>query len=359
MFRKEVLSQLYRTGDRRSFLKACGVLGIGVAAGGTLQAVFKVVKTDGGPLRVSQTRIAMGTYVSMTAVHQSRDQAEEAIGLAFGEIDRLVSVFSRHDPTTPLSVLNNESALSDPPPELVGLLRQSLALNRTSGGAFDVTVLPLIELFQARLSGKAASFPSAREVEDALERVGSEHLEITSGGGLRFSRPGMGITLDGIAKGYIVDQASRVLAGNGIENFLVNAGGDIRTSGRRSGKTPWTVAIEDPRKKGAYPSVIQLTDGAVATSGNYEVYFDKDKIFHHVVDPRTGLSPHHSTSVSVVAESVMMADALSTTVFVQEPGEGTRFIDSLEKTACLVLGTDGERYKSRGWSEVSDGKPAS
>jgi thiamine biosynthesis lipoprotein len=134
---------------------------------------------------------------------------------------------------------------------------------------------------------------------------------------------------------------------------LINAGGDIRTAGRRADDKPWTVAIEDPRKKKAYPAIIQMTDGAVATSGNYEIYYDKDKIYHHVVDPRSGLSPGHSTSVSVTAASVMMADALSTAVFVQEPGEGIRLIDSLERSECLVLGKTGEQLKSRGWNAAS------
>lgn len=353
MFKKEVLSQLYRTGNRRSFLKACGILGVGVATGGALQAAFKVVKLDGGPLKVSQTRLAMGTYVAMTAVHDSKDQAQHAIGLAYEEIDRLVSIFSRYDAATPLSVLNSEGSLADPPPELTGLVRRSLDLNKMSGGAFDVTVLPLIELFQYRVSGDNASFPSAEDIESVLERVGSDHVAIAPGGRLRFDRPGMGITLDGIAKGYIVDQAARVLARNGVDNYLINAGGDIRTAGRRADNKPWTVAIEDPQKKKAYPAVIQMTDGAVATSGNYEIYYDRDKIYHHVVDPRSGFSPGHSTSVSVTAESVMTADALSTAVFVQEPGDGIRFIDSLAHSECLVLGKTGEQFKSRGWKAGS------
>ena len=349
MFKKEVLSQLYRSGNRRTFLKACGILGVGVATGGVLQAVFKVVKTGGGQLKISQTRLAMGTYVSMTAVHGSRDQAQEAIGLAYEEIDRLVSVFSRYDTATPLSVLNSEGSLADAPPELVELVRRSLDLNKTSGGAFDVTVLPLVELFQSRLSGENTSFPSPEDVDAALERVGSDGLTVTAGGKLRFERPGMGVTVDGIAKGYIVDRAAGVLARNGIENYLINAGGDIRTAGHRSSNKPWTVAIEDPQKKKDYPAVIQMTDGAVATSGNYEIYYDKDKIYHHVVDPRSGMSPGHSISVSVTAESVMMADALSTAVFVQSPAEGIRYIDSIGHSECLVLGKSGKQLTSRGW----------
>jgi thiamine biosynthesis lipoprotein len=162
----------------------------------------------------------------------------------------------------------------------------------------------------------------------------------------------MAITLDGIAKGYIVDQAAALLAKNNINNFLINAGGDIRTKGQRQDRKPWAIAIQDPHKKKQYPDIIQMSDGAVATSGNYEVYFDQEKMFHHIVNPRTGMSPHADASVSVIAPTTMEADALSTSVFVMEPMEGIRFIDSLPRYECLILSTTGKMKKSKGWKSA-------
>jgi thiamine biosynthesis lipoprotein len=162
----------------------------------------------------------------------------------------------------------------------------------------------------------------------------------------------MGITLDGIAKGYVVDAMSAILAAAGVENHLVNAGGDIRTSGKSVSGEPWRIAIEDPEKKKNYPEVIRMTDGAVATSGGYEVYYDQERVFHHVVDPRTGVSPQHSSSVTVRSASVTVADALSTAVFVAEPTVGLRMVESAGRayrSQCLILGTDGGRYSSAGW----------
>jgi thiamine biosynthesis lipoprotein len=159
----------------------------------------------------------------------------------------------------------------------------------------------------------------------------------------------MGITLDGIAKGYIVDRAAEVLSKNGIKNYLVNAGGDIRTAGVRSDKKAWTIAIQDPKKKRQYPDIVHLGNGAIATSGNYEVYFDREKMFHHIVDPRTGRSPRLTTSVSVRARTAMDADALSTSVFVMTPDGGTRFIDSLSSCECLVIDKKGRMFRSSGW----------
>jgi thiamine biosynthesis lipoprotein len=163
----------------------------------------------------------------------------------------------------------------------------------------------------------------------------------------------MGITLDGIAKGYIVDRVAEVLTKQKIENFLINAGGEIRTMGKADKSKPWRIAIQDPFKKKNYPDQIELSNGALATSGSYEVYFDQEKMFHHIVNPRTGLSPHQSISVSVVTETTMQADALSTSVFVMEPGPGINFINTLPRCAALVMTPEGRILKSNAWKSAT------
>jgi len=333
------------------FLKACGVLGMSAAGAALLPTVFDVARIDRRLLKVTQTRLKMGTFVTLTAVHESRDQAEDAIGRAFEEMDRLVAIFSRHDTATPLSVLNQSGVLNDPPPELVDVMLRSLRYHGVTRGAFDVTVKPLIDLFVETVA-KQGQVPTADEINAAMACVGSDWVDVSQRR-IRLTRPGMGITLDGVAKGHIVDRASEVLSRHGIENHLVNAGGDIRTQGARLNGDPWKIAVQDPEGGENYPAVIELGSGAIATSGNYEIYFDQNKIFHHVVDPRTGLSPAHGTSVSVVAASVMQADALSTAVFVLDPVEGTRLIDGMRGGECMVLTRDGTRYQSEGWGALA------
>lgn len=347
----ELVSRLRRKWDRRSFLKAFGVFAGGAVVGGTLQAVFNVVKTGRGLFKVDLTRVRMGTYVTLTAVDESRDRAQEAIGRAFDEMDRLIAIFSRHDPATPVAVLNDAGALTGTPPELIDVVHRSLDFHRMSGGTFDITVKPVLDLFASTV-GMGRDMPAVDEIDHVLARVGSKHIEI-SGRHMRFARPGMGITLDGIAKGYIVDRTSETLTGLGIESHLINAGGDIRASGKRSDGRPWTIAVEDPAKKRNYPEVIRLTNGAVATSGSYEIYYDKARVFHHVIDPRSGASPGHNESVSVIARSVMEADALSTSVFVLEPTDGLRFIEGLQGAECLVLGHAGTKSQSNGWAHFA------
>jgi thiamine biosynthesis lipoprotein len=350
MLKKDLLSKLNRSVDRRNFLKACGVFGVGAVAGGILQSKYDVVGLGRGLKKVSQTRIAMGTYVTVTAVHSSRDLAEETIGRAFDEMDRLIAVFNRHNFASPVSVLNRDGSVSGPPPELKDVLGWARHFNGVTAGHFDVTVKPLVDLLNK--TATASARPRDDHIAAALRRVDASGVEIMAKE-IRFKNDGMGVTLDGIAKGYIVDTMSASLAERDVTDHLVNAGGDIRTSGANASGKRWTVAVEDPKKKRDYPDVIRMNDGAVATSGSYEIYYDREKVFHHVVDPLTGVSPQHSVSATVRARSVMVADALSTGVFVAEPHEGVMLVESLRPTydtTCLILGANGERHACGSWA---------
>lgn len=333
---------------RRSFLKLSGLLGLGAAAAAVLPAAqAEAVLFGRRQYKVSRSRLAMGTLVTMTAIHPSRDQAEESLGLAFAEIDRLSGLLSRHDPASPVSLLNAEGFLAQAPPELVEVVGRALAYHRQSNGAFEITVKPLIDLYQA--SFQAGQAPSEAAIDALLPRIGSEQIRL-SGRRISFAREQMGITLDGIAKGYIVDQASELLRRQGIANHLINAGGDIRTSGSAAGGKAWTVAIQDPAKGKEYPAVMRMTDGAVATSGNYEIFYDQEKLFHHIVDSRTGHSPRGVSSVTVKAASVLAADALSTSLFVLPATAGLALIEQQPGQAALLIGSNGTVTRSATWS---------
>ena len=294
----------------------------------------------------------MGTLVSISAIG-SKDRAEEAIGRAFEEMDRLIGIFSRFDGSSAVTHLNSEGRIDGTPPEFYNVISRSLYYHQLSRGAFDISVEPLVGLFRESLDGEAPSEPSRAEIVAALELVGSGNIEI-SRRSINFSKPGMGITLDGIAKGYVVDAIAHVLAGCKIKSYLINAGGDIRTAGTKGKKQPWTVAVQDPSKNGNFPDTIHLTDAAVATSGSYEIYFDRERLFHHIVNSRTGRSPDLSTSVSVVAPSAMAADALATAAFVMDPREGVEFIDSLPRCECLIIDKDRLQLRSKGWKKKAE-----
>ena len=338
--------------DRRSFIKLSGLLGLGVATAGIIPITAEAVKFNKKMYKVSKTRLAMGTFVSMTLIHGSRDEAEEVMGRAFEEMDRLAGLMNRYEERTAVGLLNREGYLKDTPPELVDVVSRALYYHGLSRGTFDITVKPIVDLFQKKMGEDEKSIPSDKEVMRALEFVDSKQIELT-GRTITFKKPGMGITLDGIAKGFIVDKASELLAAHGVENHLINAGGDIRTMGARADEQPWTVAIQDPLKRKNYPDIVRMNTGAIATSGNYEIYFDREKMFHHIVDPGTGLSPELSTSVSVIAPTTMDADALATGVFVMNPVKGTDFINALAECESLIITKDGTQLKSKGWKSAA------
>ncbi len=328
-------------------MRMSALLGLGTAVSTLLPshdaAAFLFGKKE---QKISKTRLVMGTYVAITAIHSSKDHAEEAISLAFNEIDRLNGVLSRHQPTTPLAELNSTGKLKGAHPELLHLLKQSLFYYSDTKGAFDITVLPLLELYTKTFS--AGNPPIQQQVSDTLSLVGAGNITL-AGNDITLAKQGMGLTLDGIAKGYIVDRASEILLANGIENHLINGGGDIRTHGSGAKGRPWPIAVQDPAKGGEYPEIIKLNNGAVATSGNYEIFYDSEKLYHHIVNGKTGRSPLLSKSVTVSAPTVMAADALSTSVFVLEPIGGVQYVNSKPGIECLVVDKDDIVHRSQGW----------
>lgn len=332
---------------RRSFLKLSGLLGLGAASAALLPAesaeAFLFNKKE---YKVTKTRLVMGTFVAMTAIHSSKDEAEQAIGLAFEEIDRLNAMLTHYEKTSPIGTFNVSGKLEQAPVEVNDLIARSLYYNHETQGAFDITVKPLIDLYKDSFAVKHT--PTESEINSTLKRVGSQKMRYDAGS-IVFAQSDMGITLDGIAKGFIVDKASEVLKANGVANHLINAGGDIKTSGKAAQGKAWTVAVQDPSKNKEYPDIITMQDGAIATSGNYEIFYDNEKMFHHIVNGRTGHSPHLSSSVTVVAPTVMDADALATSVFVMGPAEGVSFINRQPGTDCFVIDKDGGIQKSAGW----------
>lgn len=304
------------------------------------------VRLDHGTWRVCQALPAMGTVVSVAVLHATQDAAESAIGGALGEMERLVDLLNRHESSSAIGVLNDRGRLPDAPDELLYLLHRARGVALLSSGAFDVTVAPIIDLYRDRRDTGAGPPPEAA-LADALQRVDATSVNI-EGRRVALLRDGMSVTLDGIAKGYIVDRMAAALTEHGAASFLINAGGDIRATGARDGHAPWRVAIQDPEGRGNYPDVLALQTGAVATSGSYEIYFDGDHTCHHVVDSR-GVSPTETVGVTVTAPTAMQADALATAVFVCGPDGGMHLIESIPGAECLIVRADGGLLRSPGW----------
>lgn len=331
--------------DRRNFLKLLGAAGC-VAAGGAVIANADKLETllHRGDYRVSMTRNAIGTHVDITAFGPAQYETEDAVAAAFEDIAQMERQLTHYGNMSPVAELNAEGHIEKLPAPMAALLASCMQFYRATDGAFDITVKPVLDKLAA--NGNL----SDREIAELLAHVGSEKLAFN---GDSLSIPsGMGITFDGCAPGFIADRAAQILNDRGIHNFLVNAGGEIRTSGKPKGADAWKVAIQDPQKQGNYPGYLAMNQSAVSTSGNYEIFFSEDKQSHHIIDAHTGKSPKLTASVTVTAPTALEADILSTALFVMSPAEALAFTAKHPQYACLIIGNDGSRTMSPHFSLV-------
>ena len=346
--------------SRRRFLHGCTLAGTVLVVGSALSPLFPLspglssaapvsssddvspVKPVSGKL-YQETQLLMGTFVTISALCPSPARAEEALGRAWAEMNRLIAVFDRFDRGTALGVLNSQGSLADAPPELLTVLTQSERFARLTEDAFNPAIAPLVDIYRASKTG--APLPDAKAVAEAmvLSQPGGVRR---SGSGMRLTRSGMRLTLDGIAKGYIADAASTVLTQNGVINHLVNAGGDIRVSGVNDKGRAWTVGIENPLADGGLEP-IQVSSGGIATSGGSQSFYDKARKHHHIMSHRTGQSPS-ILSITVKAPSTAEADALATALALLPPAQALQVVHQNTQASCLIL-TPQARYVSYGW----------
>ena len=329
---------------RRHFVRisaaAAGALALGSVG-------LKELLLKGEVTRHSRTRPVMGTYVSITIIDEDEARASAAIEDSFAEINRLSAIMSRHDPASKLAILNSTRQLSNAPGELVSVLELSLACSQLTGGAFDVTVLPLVELYPKHLAEHGTP-PDAQAVAEAQGLVDYRKLEL-KGRDIRLAEPGMAVTLDGIAKGYIVDQVAYLLRSRGLTQVLVEAGGDLSLRGMRYDGQPWKVGITHPRALSGYYEVIESSNGCITTSGDYEASFTADYSHHHIIDPRSGVSPTELCSATVMATETAYADALSTAALVMGSEAALKLVEGLAGVEALLIDKHLKGYASSGF----------
>ncbi|MDP1853177.1 MAG: FAD:protein FMN transferase [Candidatus Omnitrophota bacterium] len=270
----------------------------------------------------SQTRLIMGTVMEIVA------QDEKAIEAAFKEIEHIDDLMSNYKPESEISRLNKDGQVKASP-ETLAVVKASKKLFRFSEGAFDITVGPLIKLWNVKGNmQKDASLiriPGEGKIKEALSCVGTNFIDIDEKNSIiRLKKKSVILDLGAIAAGYAVDRAIAVLKQNGVRNALVNAGGEIYCLGKK-GFSYWKVGLQNPRKKDGVADIVKLRNRAVATSGDYEQFFVyENKRYAHIIDPRTGYPVDNGIiSVSVFADDCTTADALGTAIFVlgKEKGE--------------------------------------
>jgi len=291
------------TTSRRKFLKISAFC-MSIPFGSSLLNAKSLEKT-------SWEGVALGAKGSMTLFHKDPVYAKESLNICTKEIARLEKIFSLFDKNSSISSLNKNGFLNHPPKELVEVLQYAHNISQNTKGAFDVTVQPLwtvhADYFSTKNKKKNIS-QFKKNIQKAKKLVSYKKLQINSKK-ITFEKKGMQITLNGIAQGYITDQITHILKKRGYSNVLVNLG-EINTIGGYSKKRDWNIAT--PYLKDI--EYLTLNNNAIASSGGYGTQFNEK--YHHLFDTKTGTSANNIHSVTVKAETALLADALSTAIYV-------------------------------------------
>ncbi len=295
----------------------------------------------------------MGTTYHVTIVEPppglSQSAARERVDAALQRVDALMSTYS---PESEVSRFNAAApdgwfAVS---PETLEVVETSLKINGLSGGAFDITVGPLVDLWGFGAGSKAADqVPSEQDISSAAARIGSAALSVRSEPPALRKSAAREIDLSAIAKGYGVDRAALSLEAAGVGNYMVEVGGEVRTAGRNADGDKWRIGIEAPELlRGRALVAIAASGESVATSGDYRNYFERNgERYSHTIDPAAGRPIDHGlASVTVVAQDCKTADALATAIDVLGPVRGMELAER-ERIAVYMLVHAGAGFEAR------------
>lgn len=321
--------------DRRRMLQ------ITAAACGT--ALLRLTaRADAGSLKpVTWRGVALGAAAQITLYCEDEGVAREALDRAVREVRRLEGVFSLYLSDSAVSRLNRQGTLLNPPLDLVRLLSTAKGIAATSGGAFDPTIQPLWVLYAEHYSRRPQPLagPDARAIEGVLARVDHRAVRVETDK-IAFERPGMGITLNGIAQGYITDRIADILKRADFRNILVDLG-EFRGVGAHPSGQPWRVSIASPGDDGGTQRELQVVDQAVATSAPLGTPFEASGKAHHLLDPRTGRCANLYRSVTVTAPRATAADGFSTAFAVMEWRDIERVVQALPWARVDALDVQG------------------
>jgi len=314
-----------------------------------------------GASKYRESQLLMGTTVHIDVCQEvgNTENGKKAYQTAWRRLEDIAWRMNVLDSRSDVAKINHSTEPVSVGPDTYTVLKQSLKYFQETGGAFDITVWPLINLWKQ--SENNNTFPTAEQIQMTLEEVGTEYIQLLPGNFVKRANLKTQIDLGGIAKGYAVDEVARIFREHGIYQFFIDAGGDIYVGGQNCSGKQWRVGIRDPRDRSKIIDVVELTDGAVATSGNYEQYYlIENERWSHIIDPNSGYPQKDVISSTVIAPSAMEADALATALCVLGSKSGTELMDSLTgKHASMIIVGDElnqiQRTASKTYTSYSAG----
>ena len=323
--------------------------------------------TAAPPIAETLTGQTMGTsyHIHLAALSEGTSTAalQRRIDAALETVNEQMSTYR---PESEISRFNASESTDWFPvsPATALVVAEAQRISAESDGAFDVTVMPLVNLWSFGPEARPHEIPTDAAIAKRKSYVGFRHLQARQEpSALRKEIPELQVDLSAIAKGYGVDVVAELLEEAGIGGYMVEIGGEVRTKGHKADGSPWRIGVEKPvTDRRAVQRILKLETDAVATSGDYRNFFQEDGVrYSHTIDPRTGRPIGHSlVAVSVLADSCMTADARATTVMVLGPAEGYNWLVERKIAAVLFVKSDAgfEELRTPAFKSRSDENPA-
>jgi FAD:protein FMN transferase len=280
-----------------------------------------------------------GTTLHLRAAHAHSETLEHALNEAVHVLGHIEAQMSLFDANSALSQLNRDGVLHWPDPHLLAVLRLASEVSAKSQGAFDITVQGLWTVWDQ--SKNARQKPSQAQLSQAKAHIDWRAVDIHHNR-VSLTKPGVQITLNGIAQGYAADQARLTLQRFGIEHALLDTG-EWTSLGKGPKGKPWRIGLANPHQEAQLLHRLSLSGDSVATSSDAQTVFTQDRVHHHIFDPKTGFSPPDVSLVCVVAPSCALADALTKVFFVAGAANAEKVV-KLWQVKALVVDKLGQVY---------------
>ncbi|MDP4145153.1 MAG: FAD:protein FMN transferase [Bacillota bacterium] len=298
--------------------------------------------------------VDLETYCMGTNIIQRiyGDKGSEVVKLVETELKRLEGMLSFHSSFSEVSLINERAGFEYVPVsnETLYIINKAKKYSELSSGAFDITAAPLIGLWG--VFSEKQRVPLYEEIKEAQELIGHRDIIIDDRtSSIKLAKYGQKIDLGGIAKGFAADRAVEIYKNNGINSAFINIGGNVLVLGNKPDGTSWNIGIQNPLEtRGECIGAVAVSDKTVVTSGDYVRYFEKNNVrYHHILDPRTGYpSSSEVMSVTVIGESSIDADAVSTAAFILGLEEGMKFIESMESVHAVFITKNKKVYATEG-----------
>ena len=293
------------------------------------------------------------TFQAYPAAGFEEDEIKACMNLAFAEVSRIEDLLTDFR-ASPFNKINEMAGLSpvEVDEEVFELISQCMRIAKDSDGAFDISYATVGHLW--REAKKKGMPPSERDVANLMEWVDYKRIEIDAAKrSVYLPHPKMRVGLGGIGKGYAVDRAYEMLLKMGMENFFINGAGDIRVHTNKTAKRPWRVAIRNPMAEKNVPmGMIQMRQGSIATSGDYERFFRYEgKSFHHVLNTQTGMPTDEVVSATVLAPYAILCDVYATTAMSLGAEQGIAFLNRRARTTGFLVTKAGKILYCEDWHD--------